>query len=104
MSSGSLVAVAQHSNALSLLQEAASSGQLPGGVLDTGSRNASDYSAAFGTLTPAGPQVTDSTHYDLASLTKVVATLPAILQLLSSGEISLDRPLRYWFSSAGWFQ
>lgn len=57
-----------------------------------------------GRLSPGGAAVTAETRYDLASLTKVVATLPAVLQLLSARELALDRPLKHWFSSAGWFQ
>nr|WP_240510106.1 serine hydrolase domain-containing protein [Virgibacillus profundi] len=34
--------------------------------------------------------------FDLASLTKVVVTLPAILQLIDNGEIRLDDPVAYF--------
>lgn len=36
--------------------------------------------------------VTDSTLWDLASLTKVIATTSAVLQLVASGEVDLDAP------------
>lgn len=36
------------------------------------------------------------TVFDLASLTKVVATLPAILKLMDEGEIRLDDPVSYF--------
>lgn len=36
----------------------------------------------------------DSTLYDLASLTKIVATTPAIMLLMDRGLIDLDRPVR----------
>lgn len=77
---------------------------VPGGVLQTGSSDSGDSTIAFGKLTCEGSEVTASTRYDLASLTKVVATLPAVLQLVSAGELELDRPIRHWISSAGWFQ
>ncbi len=72
----------------------------PGGVL----LKSGGQPAPFGRLTAGGAAVTADVRYDLASLTKVVATLPAVLQLVSSGELELDRPLRHWFSNAGWFQ
>ena len=51
-----------------------------------------------------GPDVTLDTRYDLASLTKVVVTLPSVLRLVAAGEIGLDDPVGRFFSSAGWFQ
>jgi beta-N-acetylhexosaminidase len=40
------------------------------------------------------PEVTDSTLYDLASLTKVVATTTALMMLYDDGAIRLDDPVR----------
>ena len=87
-----------------LLTDAAARGLIPGGVLLTGTSAANSVPVCFGALRTDGPAVTPATRYDLASLTKVVATLPAVLQLISAGELTLDRPIRYWFSNAGWFQ
>jgi beta-glucosidase-like glycosyl hydrolase/CubicO group peptidase (beta-lactamase class C family) len=42
---------------------------------------------------PASPTVTDSTLYDLASLTKVVATTTAIMQLVETEDLQLDAPV-----------
>jgi CubicO group peptidase (beta-lactamase class C family) len=70
----------------------------------TGNRNASGEAHTFGLRRQGGEAVTADTRYDLASLTKVVATLPSVLLLASAGELSLDQPLRHWFSSAGWFK
>lgn len=91
-------------DAVTLLNEAAAGGSVPGGVLLSGSSTDPGTPAPFGSLTPGGQAVSAETRYDLASLTKVVATLPAILRLASAGEITLDQPLRHWFSNAGWFQ
>jgi CubicO group peptidase (beta-lactamase class C family) len=41
---------------------------------------------------PAGTLVTDSTVWDLASLTKVIGTTSAILQLVAEGRVELDQP------------
>lgn len=40
--------------------------------------------------------VTPQTLYDLASLTKVCATLPAVLRLAALGKLSLDDPIGKW--------
>ncbi len=87
-----------------LLDGSVNEGLVPGGILQTGTSDANDPGIPFGKLSPDGPAVTASTRYDLASLTKVVATLPAVLQLVSAAELELDRPIRHWISSAGWFQ
>lgn len=58
----------------------------------------------FGTTGPSGAAITEFTLFDVASLTKVVATLPACLVLMKAGELDLDRPLREYISSIGWFQ
>ncbi len=42
---------------------------------------------------PAASRVTDSTVWDLASLTKVVATTSAVLQLVADGRVALDTPV-----------
>jgi CubicO group peptidase (beta-lactamase class C family) len=51
-----------------------------------------------------GEGVTPATRYDLASLTKVMATLPLILQAIGAGGARFDDPIGRFFSSAGWFQ
>lgn len=51
------------------------------------------------TLYPDKQPVEEDTVYDLASLTKVVATLPSILQLLDNGSIRLDDKISYFLPS-----
>lgn len=53
-----------------------------------------------------GPEraMTADAHFDLASLTKVVVTLPMMLRLASTGALDLDAPLGTWFPNAGWFR
>lgn len=74
---------------------------VPGGVACWGDRDSVTGTVAFGVTREGGPRVTAATRYDLASLTKVVATLPAILRLVATGDLDLDAPLRDWFSNAG---
>jgi len=45
---------------------------------------------------PAGAPVTDSTLFDLASLTKVVATTTAAMILEEEGRLQLDRPVAFY--------
>lgn len=83
------------------------SGILPGAVyavaVNTGSENC-EVIETVGELEPGtGAPMRPDTVFDLASLTKVVATLPVILCLLSSGEIRLDDRVRNYlpdFSAA----
>jgi CubicO group peptidase (beta-lactamase class C family) len=68
--------------------------QMPGGVFHL-ERNGVVYEKAYGFLTyesNAEPTRTDIV-FDAASLTKVVATTPAVMLLVESGKISLDAPL-----------
>lgn len=70
---------------------------IPGAVLWLESRDGL-YTRAYGNrLTmPAVELMTEDTIFDLASLTKVLATTPAILQLADQGKIDLDAPvIRY---------
>ena len=50
---------------------------------------------AFGhaALEPAAEPMDDDMIFDVASLTKVVATMPAVLLLAEQGELSLDEPV-----------
>ena len=45
--------------------------------------------------------MTPDTIFDLASLTKVVATAPAVLQLIGAGKIGLDEPLATYIPEFG---
>ncbi len=57
------------------------------------------YRQAFGQrmITPQVLPMTPDTIFDLASLTKVVATTTAVMQLVDAGKIDLDCPVaKYW--------
>ena len=71
-------------------------GIFPGAVVVVGRRDTVLYSRGFGRLTWArtGPAPSpSSTRWDLASLTKVVATTSAMLVLVERGLVSLDAPV-----------
>jgi CubicO group peptidase (beta-lactamase class C family) len=92
--------------AAELIDHAAGAGVVPGAVLAAGLHTAEPLlmhvaGDAQRDATARRP-VTAGTVFDLASLTKVVATLPALLHLVGQGEIGLDRPVsRYLPAFAG---
>lgn len=70
---------------------AIASNKCPGGVLWL-ERSGTAYHKAFGSraLVPAREAMTEDTIFDAASLTKVVATTPAVMRLVERGQIKLD--------------
>lgn len=82
-----------------LLQQAVAAHLISGGVVVVGNHDGILYTTARGGLTahPGAPPLNEQTIFDLASLTKVIATTPAIMKLLDEGRISLSDPLTRWF-------
>ncbi len=68
--------------------------KLPGGVLWL-EHNGATHRKVYGhrALTPAPEPTTEDTIYDAASLTKVVATTTALMQLVERGKLDLDAPV-----------
>jgi CubicO group peptidase (beta-lactamase class C family) len=87
-----------------LLDAAVAEGVIPGGVALVGTADDAWEPVAVGVRRYGGAPADPQTRYDLASLTKVVGGLPALLRLLDAGEIALSDPVRRFFSNAGWFQ
>lgn len=82
------------------------SGKIPGAVVLIGHRGRVVYRRAFGyrALKPQKLPMTVDTIFDLASLTKVVATTTAIMQLVEKGQLRLADPVaRHWpeFAAGG---
>lgn len=74
-------------------------GGVPGAVVVVGHQGKIIYRQAFGqrAVTPQVLPMTVETIFDIASLTKVVATTIAVMQLADSGKIQLDKPVAaYW--------
>jgi uncharacterized protein YbbC (DUF1343 family)/CubicO group peptidase (beta-lactamase class C family) len=74
-------------------------GHVPGAVILVGHRGKIVYRKAFGqcALTPRCQPMKVDTIFDIASLTKVVATTTAIMELVERGQIHLDKPAAaYW--------
>ena len=81
-------------------------GHVPGAVILVGNRGKTVYRKAFGlrAMTPRALPMKVDTIFDLASLTKVVATTTAVMVLVDRGLIHLDKPAAdYWpaFSANG---
>ena len=86
-----------------LLEQAANTREVPGAVAVAGTLEIQN-EWVVGVQRYGGQAVSAATRYDLASLTKVVATLPAVLQLVGKGEIVLEDKVKRFFGHAGWFQ
>jgi len=82
-------------------------GVYPGAVLVVGRHDTILFAKGYGHLTWSGASAAvsvDSTIWDVASLTKVVATTPALMLLVEQGKVVLDTPVvRYLpaFNSPG---
>lgn len=74
--------------------EAIATKKLPGGVLWI-EREGNVYRKAYGhrAIVPAEEPTSEDTIYDAASLTKVIATTTAIMQLVERGKLLLDVPV-----------
>lgn len=78
-----------------LLEGAVEAGVFPGGVLVVADQGQPVVRHAFGRVARVpepGPNVTLGTAYDVASLTKVVATTCVVMRLLEAGRLALDTP------------
>ena len=78
-----------------LVDEAIARHELPGAVVLVGRGDAIRYRRAFGhrALLPATEPMTEDTIFDLASLTKVVATTTSVMKLVEEGRIRLNDPV-----------
>src|SRR5262245_20361360 len=71
---------------------------LPGAVVLVGRGDAVVYRNAFGqrAVSPALEPMSEDTIFDLASLTKVVATTTSVMQLIEQGRIRLSDPVSHF--------
>lgn len=79
----------------SIIQQAISDGTIPGAVLVVGHNGAVIYRKAYGNraLEPRREAMTLDTVFDLASLTKVIATTTAVMQLVEQGKVRMNDPV-----------
>jgi CubicO group peptidase (beta-lactamase class C family) len=78
-----------------ILLEGVSQGAYPGAVVALGRTDSTAYLASFGRLTyePEARSVGIDTLYDLASLTKIVATTTIAMTLVDEGALELEAPV-----------
>jgi len=89
----------QLSSLAKVVEEAIATGKCHGAVVLVGHQGKVIYRRAFGyrVLTPERVPMTVDTIFDVASLTKVVATTPAVMQLVEQGRMRLADPVaEYW--------
>jgi CubicO group peptidase (beta-lactamase class C family) len=87
-----------------LLGGAVARQEIPGAVACWGRGAENQLVGAWGVTRLGGAAVLPDTRYDLASLSKVVGTLPSVLALVEGRALTLDDPVGRFFSQAGWFQ
>jgi CubicO group peptidase (beta-lactamase class C family) len=82
-----------------LMSRAVASNIIAGGIVVIGNREGILSITAKGSLAarPGAPLLSEHTMFDIASLTKVIATAPAVMKLVDEGRISLQDPLIRWF-------
>lgn len=82
-----------------LMESSIQNALISGGVILIGNRDGTLFEKAYGRVSATADSraMTVDTVFDLASLTKVIATTPAILKLAEGGRLSLVDPVRRWF-------
>lgn len=82
-----------------IVEKEIQAGHIPGAVVLIGNQGKVVYRRAFGSraLRPEKLPMTEDTIFDLASLTKVIATTTAVMQLVENGKLRLEDPIaKYW--------
>jgi uncharacterized protein YbbC (DUF1343 family) len=80
-------------------KNAIQAGKIPGAVILIGNQGKVVYRQAFGLRSrePKKIPMTTDTIFDIASLTKVIATSTAVMQLVEKGKLNLEDPVaKYW--------
>ena len=78
-----------------IVEQAIADHKFPGAVVIAGHDGHIVFHRAYGnrSLTPVAEPMTEDTVFDLASLTKVMATAPAVMQLYEQGRFRLNDPV-----------
>ena len=81
-----------------ILRDAVQAHAFPAACVEVGGSDGARWNAAFGALTfdPYAPPATPDTIFDLASLTKVIATATLAMRAVDAGRIALNDPLIHW--------
>jgi uncharacterized protein YbbC (DUF1343 family)/CubicO group peptidase (beta-lactamase class C family) len=86
-----------------LVQEQINDQAITGAVLVVGHGGKIVHQKAFGlrATSPRAEAMTLDTVFDLASLTKVVATTPSVMRLIQYGQVRLDEPVAHYIPDFG---
>ncbi len=78
-----------------VVSRAIEAGQIPGAVVLVGRHGRIAYATPFGqrAVEPDGEPMTRDTIFDMASLTKPLATATSVMKLVEEGKIALDDPI-----------
>ena len=82
-----------------IAKRAVQAGKIPGAVILIGHEGKVVYRKVFGmsALKPKKHPMTIDTIFDVASLTKIIATSTAVMQLVEMGKLNLEDPVvKYW--------
>jgi CubicO group peptidase (beta-lactamase class C family) len=85
--------------AFGVLERAIAAGPIPGAAAAV-----DEQVACFGVTEPGGAPVSEQTWYDLASLTKVLCTVPLLLDRIARGLLDPRAPMRELLPEAAWMQ
>ncbi|MGB8062726.1 MAG: serine hydrolase [Candidatus Sulfotelmatobacter sp.] len=93
--SGAAASPVRLGNVDAIIHQAIADGNIPGAVLVVGHDGKVIYRKAYGerSLEPRRQPMTLDTIFDLASLTKVIATTTAVMQLMEQGKVRLNDPV-----------
>jgi CubicO group peptidase (beta-lactamase class C family) len=81
------------------MQDAINTGLINGAVVFIGNSSGELFLNSYGRFSPASDSlaIQSDTIFDLASLTKVLATAPSVMKLVEEGVVGLHDPLLKWF-------
>jgi CubicO group peptidase (beta-lactamase class C family) len=84
-----------YSDARRLIVQAVENGVTPAATIEVGRAAAPVWRDAFGRLTYDGdaPAITAETVFDLASLTKVIATTSLVMRAVAAGRLAVEQPV-----------
>ena len=94
---------ARFADADAAIEQAIAEGKIPGAVLVVGRKDGVVYRKAYGhkSVEPTTRPMTVGTVFDLASLTKNVATATSVMKLVGEGKVDLDAPVDRYLPDFG---
>jgi CubicO group peptidase (beta-lactamase class C family) len=90
--------VSDFARAADVVERGVEARAFPAAVVEVGTRRQVLWQQAFGRLEyePGSAATQTSTIFDLASLTKVIATTSLVMRLVERGTLALNHPIRKW--------